>query len=85
MDGLKLFGIKVEHVSNIVGIRLAIRSSRNVIFELNDVPGGSKDRWGFLVGNAAFQTHLWQGRGLKSAFKELAMLAWCLTDKFAAI
>jgi hypothetical protein len=84
LDGLKLFGIRVEHVSNIVGIRLAIRYSRNVIFELNDVPGGLKDRWGFLVGNAAFQTHFWPGRGLNSAFKEVAMLAWCLTDKFAA-
>jgi hypothetical protein len=84
LDGLKLFGIKVEHVSNIVGIRLAIRYSKNVIFELNDVSGGLKDRWGFLVGDAAFQTHFWPGRGLNSAFKEVAMLAWCLTDKFAA-
>jgi hypothetical protein len=84
VDGLKLFGIKVEHVSNIVGIRLAIRYSKNVIFELNDVPGGLKERWGFLVGDAAFQTHFWPGRGLNSAFKEVAMLAWCLTDKFAA-
>jgi hypothetical protein len=85
-DGLKLFGIKEEHVSNIVGIRLAIRYSKNVIFELNDVPGpdGLKERWGFLVGDAAFQTHFWPGRGLNSAFKEIATLAWCLTDKFAA-
>ncbi len=44
LDGLKLFGIKVEHVTNIVGIRLAIRYSPNVIFELDDMPGGLKDR-----------------------------------------
>jgi len=84
LDGLKLFGIRVEHVTNIVGIRLAIRYSKNVIFESNDVPGGLNERWGLLVGDAAFQTHFWPGRGLNSAFKEVAMLAWCLTDKFAA-
>jgi hypothetical protein len=50
---------------------------------LSDVPGGLNERWGFLVGDAAFQTHFWPGRGLNSAFKEVAMLAWCLTDKFA--
>ena len=84
LDGLKLFGIKVEHVINIVGIPLPIRYSKNIVFELNDVTGGFKDRWGFLVGDAAFQTHFWPGRGLNSAFKEVVMLAWCLTDKFAA-
>jgi hypothetical protein len=84
LDGLKLFGIKEEHVSNIVGIPLPIRYSKNIVFELNDVPEGLKERWGFLVGDAAFQTHFWPGRGLNSAFKEVAMLAWCLTDKFAA-
>ena len=48
-----------------------------MVFELDD------ERWGFLVGDAAFQTHFWPGRGLNSAFKEVAMLAWCLTAKFA--
>ena len=35
-----------------------------MVFELDD------ERWGFLVGDAAFQTHFWPGRGLNSAFKE---------------
>ena len=80
MDGLALFGIKKRHVTNIVGIKLPIRSSPNFTFELK---GGDGDRWGFLVGDAAFSTHFWPGRGLNSALKEVAMLAWCLADVFS--
>ena len=85
MDGLTLFGIKKRHVTNIIGIRLPIRYSPSFTFELAQVTGGgSMERWGFLVGDAAFQTHFWPGRGLNSAFKEIAMLVWCLTDVFSA-
>jgi hypothetical protein len=75
--GLQLFGIELEHVRNIIGIELPIRYSTKVFFSL------SNGRLGFLIGDAAFQTHFWPGRGLNSSFKGAAHLAWCIADSYA--
>mmetsp|Transcript_143108 Transcript_143108/g.457313 ORF Transcript_143108/g.457313 Transcript_143108/m.457313 type:complete len:805 (-) Transcript_143108:157-2571(-) len=68
IDGLKLFGIDQEHVSSIVGVELNVRYSPKVVQDVGETIC-------LLVGDAAFQTHFWPGRGMNSVFKEAASLA----------
>mmetsp|Transcript_143107 Transcript_143107/g.457308 ORF Transcript_143107/g.457308 Transcript_143107/m.457308 type:complete len:808 (-) Transcript_143107:157-2580(-) len=68
IDGLKLFGIDQDHVASIVGVELNVRYSPEVVRAVGETIC-------FLVGDAAFQTHFWPGRGMNSVFKEAASLA----------
>ena len=80
LDGLKLFGLTEEHVTNVasvVGIRLPVRYAKKRSYSSWTMSVGV-----FWVGDAAFQTHFWPGRGLNSACKEVAILALCLASKF---
>jgi len=68
IDGLKLFGIDQDHVASIVGVELNVRYSPKVVQDVGETIC-------LLVGDAAFQTHFWPGRGMNSVFKEAASLA----------
>jgi len=68
VDGMKLFGIRSEYVANVIGIELPIRYATKVCFKLEN-DQFKRQRLGFLIGDAAFQTHFWPGRGLNSALK----------------
>lgn len=77
-DGLRLFGIPTRHVQYIVSIKLTVRYARSVVQDLHaNGPSGSRSL-GVLVGDAAFQTHFWPGRGMNSVIKEGALLGHCI-------
>ena len=85
LDGLSMFGLNTGHILNIVGITINVFHSEKYTQKLNDVPGlvDSSSRspvMGCLVGDAAFPTHFWPGRGMNSAIKEAAVLAFCLAS-----
>ena len=63
--------------ASVVGIRLPVRYVKKRSYSSWTMSVGV-----FWVGDAAFQTHFWPGRGLNSACKEVAILAWCLASKF---
>lgn len=68
LAGLTLFGIEPRFVKSVIGIQLEVRYSRQIM----NVESGIMC---VLVGDAAFQTHFWPGRGMNSAIKEAADLA----------
>jgi flavin-dependent dehydrogenase len=81
LDGLSMFGLQLSYVTNIVGIKLRVRSTRTALkYGLRDQP----DTIGFLVGDAAFQTHFWPGRGMNSVLKEANLLAYCIASQVSA-
>lgn len=80
-DGLKLFNIPQECVTSVVGIKLRLNRATTVITSNRQhIPKDGKPCVYFLIGDAAFSTHFWPGRGMNSALKEAAMLGLCLRD-----
>jgi 2-polyprenyl-6-methoxyphenol hydroxylase-like FAD-dependent oxidoreductase len=84
LDGLTLFGLNVSHIENIVGITINVFHSEKYVKDLitisslvDEIPHSVI---GCLVGDAAFPTHFWPGRGMNSAIKEAAVLAFCLAS-----
>lgn len=66
--GLRMFGIKPQHVTSIVRIQLPVQYFDQVVNQV------SRNKLAILVGDAAFQTHFWPGRGMNSVIKEAALL-----------
>jgi 2-polyprenyl-6-methoxyphenol hydroxylase-like FAD-dependent oxidoreductase len=76
LTGLNLFGIDPRYVSNIVGVKLMVQHAgeSNVLMTLKNIPSG-RTQIAALLGDAAFSTHFWPGRGMNSVIKEASVLA----------
>jgi 2-polyprenyl-6-methoxyphenol hydroxylase-like FAD-dependent oxidoreductase len=81
-DGFRLYGFAVgsdgdmeKYVSNIVGIRLNVRSSLDRYIQVPCTDNPDRSILAFLVGDAAMTTHFWPGRGMNSAIKAAIQLA----------
>eukprot|EP01046_Picozoa_sp_COSAG06_P005902 COSAG06_NODE_268_length_18811_cov_4.369549_6_plen_714_part_00 len=77
-SGLRFFGIPEEQVTSIIGIELPVRYSTQLMRSKHLHGTDKTPTLMFLVGDAAFQTHFWPGRGMNSAFKGAVMLAHSL-------
>jgi hypothetical protein len=77
--GLKLFGIREEHVSEITAFRLAMVHRPRFTTLLYPPTSRTSGTFGFLLGDAANAIHFWPGRGMNSGIASAISLARCMT------
>ena len=73
LTGLALFGIDPRDVTSIVRIKINVSHSPRLVGKVGKAVA-------VLVGDAAFQTHFWPGRGMNSVLKEAAVLAYAVSN-----
>jgi 2-polyprenyl-6-methoxyphenol hydroxylase-like FAD-dependent oxidoreductase len=80
--GLKLFGIKEEHVSDMTAFRLAMVHRPRFTAQLYPPTQKTSGTFGFLLGDAANAFHFWPGRGLNSGIVSAISLARCFASRW---